>query len=113
MWVGDYGRFRLKIVQIWSLETAHQSAKARNWRAFLRCARGQSPVDGLAGWGGRIRTSAWWNQNPLPYHLATPQQTVWKAAGPPLSPRIPFRQRRSIEGGEPFQPAGGEISPGI
>ena len=26
-----------------------------------------------AGWGGRIRTSAWWNQNPLPYHLATPQ----------------------------------------
>ncbi len=25
------------------------------------------------GWGGRIRTSAWWNQNPLPYHLATPQ----------------------------------------
>src|ERR1700739_1280892 len=28
---------------------------------------------GLAGWGGRIRTSAWRNQNPLPYHLATPQ----------------------------------------
>ena len=52
MWVGDYGRFRPKIVQIWSLETAHQSAKARNWRAFLRCARVQSPVDGLAGWRG-------------------------------------------------------------
>src|SRR5207237_5374713 len=28
---------------------------------------------GMAGWGGRIRTSVWWNQNPLPYHLATPQ----------------------------------------
>jgi hypothetical protein len=28
---------------------------------------------GLAGWGGRIRTSEWRNQNPLPYHLATPQ----------------------------------------
>jgi hypothetical protein len=27
----------------------------------------------LPGWGGRIRTSAWRNQNPLPYHLATPQ----------------------------------------
>lgn len=27
-----------------------------------------------SGWGGRIRTSAWRNQNPLPYHLATPQQ---------------------------------------
>jgi hypothetical protein len=27
----------------------------------------------VVGWGGRIRTSAWGNQNPLPYHLATPQ----------------------------------------
>ena len=27
----------------------------------------------VAGWGGRIRTSEWRNQNPLPYHLATPQ----------------------------------------
>jgi hypothetical protein len=66
MRAGDYGRFRPKIVQIWSLETAHQSAKARNWRAFLRYTRVQSPVDGLPGWGGRIRTSEWENQNPLP-----------------------------------------------
>jgi hypothetical protein len=28
---------------------------------------------GLAGWGGRDRTSEWRNQNPLPYRLATPQ----------------------------------------
>src|SRR5450432_4174494 len=27
------------------------------------------------GWGGRIRTSEWRDQNPLPYHLATPQQS--------------------------------------
>ena len=27
----------------------------------------------ITGWGGRIRTSAWRNQNPLPYRLATPQ----------------------------------------
>ena len=27
----------------------------------------------FCGWGGRIRTSGWRNQNPLPYHLATPQ----------------------------------------
>src|SRR5207248_8376971 len=27
----------------------------------------------MFGWGGRIRTSVWRNQNPLPYHLATPQ----------------------------------------
>jgi hypothetical protein len=26
-----------------------------------------------AGWGARIRTWEWRNQNPLPYHLATPQ----------------------------------------
>ena len=25
------------------------------------------------GWGGWIRTNEWRNQNPLPYHLATPQ----------------------------------------
>jgi hypothetical protein len=30
-------------------------------------------MSALPGWGGRIRTSAWGNQNPLPYHLATPQ----------------------------------------
>jgi hypothetical protein len=64
----------------------------------------------MDGWGGRIRTSAWWNQNPLPYHLATPQQAVWKAAGPAC--RGSLWQRRSIEGVEPFQPAGSEISPG-
>jgi hypothetical protein len=26
----------------------------------------------VAGWGARIRTWEWRNQNPLPYHLATP-----------------------------------------
>jgi hypothetical protein len=31
---------------------------------------------GALGWGGRIRTSAWRNQNPLPYRLATPQ-SAW------------------------------------
>jgi hypothetical protein len=31
-------------------------------------------VDGI-GWGGRIRTSVWRNQNPLPYRLATPQSS--------------------------------------
>jgi hypothetical protein len=32
------------------------------------------PVQGLNGWGGRDRTSACRNQNPVPYRLATPQQ---------------------------------------
>ena len=26
----------------------------------------------LKNWGGRVRTSEWRDQNPLPYHLATP-----------------------------------------
>ena len=36
-------------------------------------------MPGNAGWGGRVRTSAWRNQNPLPYHLATSQ------SAPPLN----------------------------
>ena len=27
----------------------------------------------VCGWGGRDRTYECWNQNPVPYHLATPQ----------------------------------------
>jgi hypothetical protein len=27
----------------------------------------------IVSWGGRIRTYAWRDQNPLPYRLATPQ----------------------------------------
>ena len=40
----------------------------------------------MTGWGGRIRTSAWGNQNPLPYHLATPHRagpSGWKAGPEP------------------------------
>src|ERR1700676_3366625 len=33
------------------------------------------PKSIYSGWGGRIRTSEWRDQNPLPYHLATPQQS--------------------------------------
>jgi hypothetical protein len=30
-----------------------------------------------SGWGARIRTWEWRNQNPLPYHLATPHRVAW------------------------------------
>src|SRR5215472_6144635 len=43
------------------------------------------------GWGARIRTWEWRNQNPLPYHLATPQQV-------PES-RSDFRVRRADHSG--------------
>ena len=39
-----------------------------------------SPNRGLAGWGGRIRTSECRNQNPVPYHLATPQKPDGRSA---------------------------------
>jgi hypothetical protein len=56
------------------------------------------------GWGGRDRTSEWRNQNPLPYRLATPQQS-----GPEhgIDQRDLFRHCRSIEGVTPFQQAAG------
>ena len=34
------------------------------------------------GWGARIRTWEWRNQNPLPYHLATPHRAVGLPAAP-------------------------------
>ena len=36
---------------------------------------GKKPVVFINGWGGRIRTSAWRYQKPLPYRLATPQHS--------------------------------------
>src|SRR6266566_8669740 len=62
------------------------------------------PNVGMGGWGGRDRTSEWRNQNPLPYRLATPQQS-----GPEhgIDQRDLFRHRRSIEGVTPFQQATG------
>src|ERR1700736_1016414 len=70
---GDYRRFRSQRPQFRSPETDSQFAKPRNWQAFLVNPRVKSPGAGLPGWGGRIRTSVLGNQNPLPYHLATPQ----------------------------------------
>ncbi len=60
---GDSRRFRSVVVKMGSLETKHQSRKIRHWRAFIRFKMKQSPVVRLPGWGGRIRTSVWWNQN--------------------------------------------------
>ncbi len=56
------------------------------------------------GWGGRDRTSEWRNQNPLPYRLATPQQS---GPGHGIDQRDLFRHRRSIEGATLFQQAAG------
>ena len=56
------------------------ASKAPSPRIWARCrADGNRIVvfyiNGLsAGWGARIRTWEWRNQNPLPYHLATPHR---------------------------------------
>jgi hypothetical protein len=57
---------------------AECGALRRIWRSL--------PIPTMRGWGGRIRTSGWRNQNPLPYHLATPQcvarlERPWRKAG--------------------------------
>src|SRR5262249_54264230 len=72
--------------------------------------RGQKPphqtcseIKGLTGWGGRTRTSEWRNQNPLPYHLATPQRVAHPCAAAARGPK---------RGGFAERPAPGpEIAP--
>src|SRR5262249_1576773 len=46
----------------------------------ISAARTFAIETGVAGWGGRTRTSEWRNQNPLPYHLATPHQAAFFGA---------------------------------
>jgi hypothetical protein len=40
------------------------------------------------GWGGRIRTCAWRHQKPLPYRLATPQQSTARVDKRPYNERM-------------------------
>ena len=43
---------------------------------FFRLYPRDITLSRVAGWGARIRTWEWRNQNPLPYRLATPQQAA-------------------------------------
>src|SRR5205085_5042830 len=66
------------------------------------------------GWGGRIRASEWRDQNPLPYHLATPQHPSllpsapsrrgWEAGAHLTPPHPPRVCRRSSWSGERSRP---------
>ena len=50
----------------------------------------------MVGWGGRIRTSVWRNQNPLPYHLATPQWgRIRPARGRTIEAEVACRNRKA------------------
>ncbi len=56
------------------LQDAAPATKPRKLGHNLRRRRAVSNSENI-GWGGRIRTSVWRNQNPLPYRLATPQHS--------------------------------------
>src|SRR5690349_8959766 len=57
--------------------TRDEAQKKRASSVIEKCAhRGASKLDGGNGWGGRDRTYECRNQNPVPYHLATPQRNV-------------------------------------
>src|ERR1700692_4020551 len=57
-----------------------------------------APIPLLTGWGGRDRTYECRNQNPVPYHLATPQ-------GKPFARgNINVRQTNTAGGGSAREP---------
>src|ERR1700719_821700 len=56
-----------------SLEPILLSALRVTSAILAPCRRASGARRHETGWGGRIRTSEWRDQNPLPYHLATPQ----------------------------------------
>ena len=74
--VGNGGRIFTASVSfganLGSWETGGRAKSRANAALFKRLAN-RLAEPGLAGWGARIRTWEWRNQNPLPYHLATPQ----------------------------------------
>src|SRR5258708_5800499 len=55
------------------------------------------------GWGGRIRTSVWRDQNPLPYRLATPQLAKKPTTGLTRSAIPQARASHSVREPESFQ----------
>jgi hypothetical protein len=69
----DFWEFRRQKFDNWESGDSRAHGKPGVGGHFLHQKR-NSPNSRMAGWGGRIRTSEWWNQNPLPYHLATPHQ---------------------------------------
>jgi hypothetical protein len=57
--------------------------KAQTIAALLNRYDFEATETALAGWGAWIRTREWRNQNPLPYHLATPQCSPGLPTGRP------------------------------
>ena len=72
---GDFRPKFKNLARIWEMR---RLICVRYLRRFFRVSTDKLEKTGLPGWGGRIRTSEWRNQNPLPYRLATPQHCTGK-----------------------------------
>ena len=64
------------------------NALARDRRVGDRRQTQSLSICRMRGWGGRIRTSVWRNQNPLPYRLATPQRARRRDSAPPADNQL-------------------------
>src|SRR3954447_5523561 len=105
---GDFRRFPPQVRRTGESGDEIECTKSRDFPGHSRVSWQPELNAGMAGWGGRDRTSEWRNQNPLPYRLATPQLAGFRIGGG-SRPRSPFRQRRSIESGAAFQPVKAEF----
>ena len=108
VWPETFGIWRTKTTDL-GVWRRNRTREKSGFPAHSRVSWGARPNAGMAGWGGRDRTSEWRNQNPLPYRLATPQQACRQARD--HSRAVVLRQRRSIGGVEPFQQAIGRFLP--
>src|SRR5260370_1157230 len=72
-------------------------------RSRAAAPQGLSSVLEKTGWGGRIRTSEWRDQNPLPYHLATPQLGKQPTTGFSRSAILQARASHSVPEPESLQ----------
>src|SRR5436190_12024720 len=83
--------------------TAVKIKEQNGWRKTLQhgckiCDMKWFQISDKAGWGGRIRTSVCRNQNPVPYHLATPQKAsagYLECRSPAIRPPAVHHQRVS------------------
>src|SRR6187431_548675 len=100
-----FGDFRLNLGKA-GVQRRKRMREKLGFPAHSRVPSGAWPNAGMAGWGGRDRTSEWRNQNPLPYRLATPQQAEPERARTISPARTGSGNARSIEGVRPFQQAG-------
>ena len=66
---------------------------------------------GNGGWGGRIRTSVWRSQSPLPYRLATPQADGKVGCGGGRGATPTPQRRRSVPADHPPVGTGGSDAP--